>query len=73
MLEVADGEVVSLRARLEEVDRPIAGRWCQGRIHFCLSHSSLSLSDCPVPFSELDLDVADLREGVDEVVAFVCT
>jgi hypothetical protein len=40
-------------------------------ISVCLT--PLSLSDCPVPFSELDLDVADLREGVDEVVAFVCT
>jgi hypothetical protein len=34
---------------------------------------SLSLSDCLVSFSELELEVTDLREGVDEVVAFVRT
>jgi hypothetical protein len=45
------------------------GRWCQGELHFCMSHSPLC--DCPAPFSELELEVAGLREGVDEVVAFV--
>jgi hypothetical protein len=38
-LEVADGEVANLHARLEEADRCVASRWCQGGLHFCLSNS----------------------------------
>jgi hypothetical protein len=40
-LAILDGEVASLRARLEEADRRAIVRWCSGGLHFCLSHSSL--------------------------------
>jgi hypothetical protein len=43
VLKDAHGEVDSLRARLEEADCRIVGRWYQGGLHFYLSHSSLSL------------------------------
>lgn len=41
-----------------------------GRTPF-LFVSLLSLSDCLVPLLELELELADLREGVYEVVDFV--
>lgn len=40
-------------------------------ISVCLTPLSPSIFDYLVSFSELELEVTDLREGVDEVVAFV--
>lgn len=60
-----------LHARIKVTDCRVAGRWCLGELHFRFSYSSLSLSDCPVLYLELELGVTNLHEGVDEVVAFV--
>jgi hypothetical protein len=66
-LEVADGEVADLRSRLVEADRCVMGQYCP-----LLSwRSLLGYLDLSLSFLELELEVAGLREGADEVVTFV--
>lgn len=48
----------------------VGGDWANSIVVFLIP-LSLSLFDCPMSFSELELEVTDLCECVDEVVAFV--
>jgi hypothetical protein len=67
MPEVADGEVVSLRAHLVEVDRRVTGQYCL----LLLRRSLFGCLDISLSFSELELEAAGLHKDANEVVTFV--
>lgn len=66
-LEVADGEVAGLHARLVEAHRCVVGQYCL----LLLRISLFGCIDLSLSFSELELEVAGRHEGANKVITFV--